>query len=103
MRVNQLDTQYQGFIELFQTDSGNLPLKTAYIELNRLFISTENNELMLRLNAYTKTLVVARVLFNQQRQGNGTKLLMLLHTYAKQQGYAQIQFESVLTEEMQSF
>lgn len=92
--------------DLFEQDAGNT-LTKAYLDNfipQRLFMDYEKmNELMLRLNLHKKQLVVARVLFINQRQGNCERLIALLGGYGRANGYESIIFESVHSDAMRNF
>ncbi|MBU5262085.1 GNAT family N-acetyltransferase [Bacillus atrophaeus] len=92
---------FKEIIDLFKEDSGEEV--SSYISMNRLFIDSAYNELMLRLNTSIKKLVIARIGFKNTRKGYGTKLLSYLKDYAESNGYVAIVIESVQTEEAFSF
>lgn len=92
---------FKEIIDLFKEDSGEEV--SSYISMNRLFIDSAYNELMLRLNTSIKKLVIARIGFKNTRKGYGTKLLSYLKDYAENNGYVAIVIESVQTEEAFSF
>lgn len=99
-----MDIQIEDFkdvIELFEKDCGE-PVE-SYISFNRLFVYGNGNELMLRINKHTSSLVIARVLFVNQRVGYGTLLLERLEKVARKYGLSKMYVESVLTEEMINF
>ena len=93
---------------LFFQDCGQGKVNEFKIDMNRVFIngdngSTDKNELMLRLNTFTNTLVVARIEFINKRRGYMTKLQDLLNDFGIKNGFKYIEIESVLTNEMLSF
>lgn len=102
MTVNNVRIEdFKEIIDLFKEDSGEEV--SSYISMNRLFIDSAYNELMLRLNTSIKKLVIARIGFKNTRKGYGTKLLSYLKDYAENNGYEAIVIESVQTEEAFSF
>lgn len=92
---------YKEIIDLFEKDDeGKVE---ARMDMGRLFIHGNENELMLRFHHHARELIIARISFKQQRKGHGSQLLELLKTYAKEKEYHVIIMESVLTEEAVNF
>lgn len=97
---NQLN-DFQPIIDIMASDStGDLLYSYSF---GRLFLEGEGNELMLRVNEFSKTLTIARVEINNKRQGILTKILDVLVQYAKYKNYKKIVIENALTEEIKSF
>jgi len=101
MKPNVTLYDFKEIIALFEED-GKAPVH-ARIDMGRLFIEGKDNELMLRLNHYTKRLVIARIKFRHGRKGYGGKLLEILKLYGQSNGYEMISIESVSTQEAVSF
>ena len=91
----------QPIIELMREDNQGQSLD-AHISLNRLFINSPRNNLLIRFNSYNKTLVIADIFFNR-RQGYGTRLLEILNEFAKKHGYKKLMLEFAHTEQIRMF
>lgn len=106
MKMVDKDSEFGAIITLFEEDAGS-ELLTSRVDMQRLILAgihdEEENELLLRLNTYTKHLVVARIQFIKRRQGFGERFLDLLVQYGKEKGYKQIVFECVLSEHLKKF
>lgn len=93
-------------LDLFKTDQGVNPSVEHWIG-NRLYFSDSESsqELMFRFceRQGLKGFKIARIGFNRQRQGHGTKLLQFLTQAARSKGLTAIWVESALTEGMIAF
>ena len=93
-------------IQLFEKDCEGR-LYESYINLGRLFLKgygqESDCELMLRLWKHVGCLVIARIEFIHQRQGNMTELVRLLTAYGKKNGYRKIIVEAAHSESIQGF
>ena len=89
-------------IDLFREDNPDI---TYHINLGRLFIDSPDGEtdFMLRFDAVSKVIRVARIQFKHQRQGYGVRLLDLLDSYGLENGFSVLTFESVMTNEAYQF
>ncbi|MCA1066171.1 hypothetical protein QTG56_25105 (plasmid) [Rossellomorea sp. AcN35-11] len=89
-------------ISLFEEDNESIECR---IDQGRLFIESDDREteLMLRFNLITKSLVVARILFQHKRKGNGEKLIGILQDYGREHDFVRIEFESIVSEEAYRF
>lgn len=89
--------ELQPIIELFEADNDNLQY---WLNQSRFFIQSENgdSDFMLRFNSHTRSLVVARIAFSNQRKGNGRKLLELLEEYGRKRSFDHIVFENIISE-----
>ena len=74
----------------------------SYCMFQNYYFNSDYNQLMLRKNTYTKTLVLARIEIRHKRCGYATKILQALEDLAYQLGYQHVKIESILTNEMQA-
>ena len=74
----------------------------SYCMFQNYYFNSDYNQLMLRKNAYTKTLTLARIEIRHKRCGYATKILQALEDLAYQIGYQHVKIESILTAEMQA-
>ncbi|MCK2000737.1 hypothetical protein MZM54_04950 [[Brevibacterium] frigoritolerans] len=93
--------QFIKLVNIFEEDAGTT---TKYwSQYNNFFIESEFNELMIRVDNYSKELTIARIRVQKQRNGVATKTLNFLKQYAKENGFGKIIIELALTEEIKSF
>ena len=98
-KVNSND--FIPLVKILEEDAGSKP--AYWISFNRFFIISEENELMLRINDYTKELIITRIKVKQKRRGVATQILHFLKEYAKKNGYKKIIIEAALTKEIINF
>lgn len=94
-------TDFLELINLFTED--NASIVDAWGDTGRLFIRGDENELMLRINEYSKEITISRINIKNQRKGYGTKILNFIKDYANKKGLEKIRIESVMSDEMQNF
>ncbi|MFF2532381.1 hypothetical protein ACFVS2_26065 [Brevibacillus sp. NPDC058079] len=93
--------EFEPVVQLFEEDNkGNVH---AWVDMNRLFIKGDENEVMIRFNKVMKKITIARIQFQHSRMGYGSRLLQILKEYGIVNGYEFIELESMLTEEILSF
>lgn len=63
-------------LRIFEEDAGTTT--DSWSQYNNFFIKSEFNELMIRVNSYTKELTIARISVQKQRNGVATKTLNFL-------------------------
>lgn len=91
-------------VSLFKEDYNGDDLH-HWIDLDRLFVKSYENELMIRDLKYTKakTLVIARIAFKHQRRGYGKRLLCIMEEFVRSNNYSSIVIEQAHTPEINSF
>lgn len=92
---------FQFLNQLFEEDACSSV--DSWIDKGRLFIRSENNELMIRFNSFKNEIVIARVEVNKKRNGVATKTLTFLKEYAQKNNYKTILIEQAMTEEIVYF
>lgn len=93
--------EFEPIIKLFEEDNGG-EVK-AWIDMGRLFVRGDENEIMIRFNVLAKKITIARIQFTHQRRGYGTRLLNILKEYGLKNQYAYIELESLMTPEILAF
>lgn len=94
--------EFNTIINIFEKDAG--PSKPEHwVSFNRFFISSGVNEFMLKINAFSEELVIARIEVHQKRNGVESETLSFLKNYAKANGFKRIIVESVMTDDMKRF
>ena len=94
--------ELKGIVQLFEEDNGG-PMNLIKLEMGRLFLESDTNELMLRLT-HPLYFVVARVQFFHVRQGYMTRLIALLKELVRKHPEKKgIMIECVVSSEMFSF
>lgn len=86
---------------IMEKDSGETLV--MYESMRRIFIDGIETQLMLRLNRYNGTIVIARILVCHKYIGVGTVILNWLKGYAKRNDYGTIMIESTTTAEINRF
>lgn len=101
MNSNLDKQQFIKLVNIFEEDAGTTT--NYWSQYNNFFIKSEFNELMIRVNNYSKELTIARISVQKQRNGVATKTLNFLKQYARENGFEKIIIESAFTEEIKSF
>lgn len=91
----------QPVIQLLEED--NAGSVEAWVDMNRLFVIGNENEVMIRYNLLMKKITIARIQFQNTRMGYGSRLLQILKEYGNENGYEIIELESAMTREIKSF
>lgn len=100
-KTNTLDNLFCGIVKLFEDDD-NSHIR-SWSDMNRYFVTGDENDFMLRVNESQSELVIARIQFKHQRHGYGNRLLSLLNTFARDNNFKTIKLENVMTDAMKTF
>ncbi|PGP20988.1 hypothetical protein COA01_15735 [Bacillus cereus] len=84
---------FELIIELMERDA-RLKMKVGISKvsasINKLFLMTSKNELILEFNSSEKEIIVKQILIYNQRKGIGTYIINFLKKYMKQKGYTKL-------------
>jgi hypothetical protein len=97
------NTEIMPFKKIMLKDAKPIKNRTeyqSYCMYQNYYFQSAVNELMLRKNQVTKTLVLARIKINHRRIGTATKLIDNLEHLARQLNYRYVMIESILSPEM---
>lgn len=102
MQVSQINLSgFNELKEIMEKDAGeDLQIREC---LRRVWIEGTNSRIMLRLNEFNSTLVIANIIVNNKKIGVGTSILKWLKSYAASNRYSAIVIESTTTKEINNF
>lgn len=101
MNTTITSKDFSTLVELFKEDAGATP--EYWVSFNRFFISSGVNEFILRINEFTKELIISRIEVNKKEKGIGKETLEFLKQYALKNGFEKIVIDSSQSNEMREF